>query len=338
MTVVSRRRALGGLAAAFVAGPLLAACGSSADDGSGSTQAAAGSTKSDLQILNVGVVPSLSLGYLSVGEKQGFFAEQGIQLNITPVDSGPTVITGLVSGQYDLGYTAYAPPLLAVAQGQQLRLVNHLDNVSKSGNNGGVVVKAGGSITSWKDLVGKKIGVNAPRSLGVLEIQGSIAKDGGDASTPDKLQLVPLPFNQIADQVESGAVDAGFLLEPFLTAAEQKSGLVNLGDPAITFLPTTTPVGGIFTSAKTEESKSDLIKRFQTAFAAAAAYGNTHLDEVRASGAQLSGLTPQAAELIPLDPVATAAPAKADFEPLLKALVDYGWTPNSVNIDQFLGQ
>lgn len=314
----------------------LAGCSTTAigDDGSGAAKAASTSATAGLDTVKIGVVPTIDLGFLTVGEQQGFFADQGLQLDITAVDSGPNVITGLVAGQYDLGYTAYAPPLVALAGGQDLRLVEHLGDLAADGENGGVLVRKDSTITRWRDLEGAKLGTNALRSFAVLWVQGAIAADGGD---PSKLELVPLPFNQIAENVASGNLDAGISLEPYLTAALKSDDLRNLGDAAAVAFKPGTPSGGILTAASTLESKADLIARFRTAFAKTVEYGNAHLDEVRTAGATLSGLSAQDASLLPLDPIDTSVTA-ADFEPLVAAMKQFGWIQGDVDIEKFLGE
>ncbi|HAM44462.1 MAG TPA: hypothetical protein DCM67_05525 [Propionibacteriaceae bacterium] len=326
-----RKRVATGIA--LLLGLSLTACSSATgDDGSGINS----STNADLQTVKVGSIPTLGLGLLKVGEQQGFFADEGLQLDITPVDSGPTVITGLVAGQYDVAYTAYAPPLLAIAGGQDLRLVYNLGGLGPKGTNGAIVVAKDSAITSWKDLAGAKLGINAPRSVLVLWAQAAIAADGGDASG---LELTPLPFNQIADNVASGKLDAGFLVEPYLTQALAKQGdkLRSLGDPAAATFAEGSPGAGVITSASTAENNAELITKFTAAMDKTVAYGNEHLDEVRTAGADLVGLSSEDAEKIYLgsiDPQINAA----DFEPLVTAMKKFGWVTSDIDLGTFVNQ
>ncbi|HMR49965.1 MAG TPA: ABC transporter substrate-binding protein [Arachnia sp.] len=310
----------------------LTAC---ADEDPGSANTAAGAGAQELTTVNVGVVPTLSLGVLAVGEEQGFFADEGIKLNVVPVDSGPNVIAGLVAGQYHAGYTAYVPPLLAVGSGQDLRLVVGLGGTGTAGDNGGVLVRADSGIDSWADLPGAKLGTNAPRSAIVLWTQGAIDAEGGDSTD---LELIPLPFNQIAEKVASGEIDAGVTLQPYEAQAQVAfPELKNLGDPAAVWLPEGTPSGGLFTSAQTATEQADLIDALRRATLASVEYGNQHLDEVRTAGAALAGLSAEDAELIALQPFDTSVDA-ASFEPLLRGLRDFGWVESEIDLDAFLGE
>lgn len=331
MSPLRRKHIAAGIA--LLLGLSLTACSSATgDDGSGTNS----STSTGLETVKVGFVPTLGLGLLKVGEQQGFFADEGLQLDITPVDSGPTVITGLVAGQYDVGYTAYAPPLVAIAGGQDLRLVYNLSGIGPDGTNGAIVVAKDSSITTWKDLAGAKLGTNAPRSVGVLWAQAAIAADGGDASG---LELTPLPFNQIADNVASGKLDAGFLVEPYLTQALTKQGdkLRSLGDPAAKTFAEGSPGAGVITAASTAQNKAETIAKFTAAMDKTVAYGNEHLDEVRTAGAALVGLSSDDAAKIYLgtiDPQVSAT----DFEPLVASMKKFGWITTDIDLDKFVNQ
>ncbi|MBB4915047.1 ABC transporter substrate-binding protein [Streptosporangium saharense] len=302
-----------------------AATGAPAADASG----AAGTTQ-----LVVGVVPSLELGLLKVAEAKGFLADAGIELKITNVDSGPNVVTGVVAGQYDIGYTAYAPPLLAVAQGQPLKLVSNTSTVGEYGTNGGVLVKKDSGITSFKDLAGKKIGTNAPRSLFSLTVPASIKHAGGD---PSGIQLVPLPFAQIGKAVHDGQVDAGVILEPFQTKALAEYGdLTNLGDSYRDILPVGSPGAVYFTSQATATAKAETIKRFKEAVAKTIDYANDHLDEVKAAGGPLAGLTAEQAAKLPLSPFKPQVQA-ADLDSLTTLMVEFAWIKAKPDLAGFVG-
>lgn len=307
----------------------------SACSGAAAGDADAGSpTSGATTTVTVGVVPSLALGVLALGEEQGYFEDAGVTLDVVNVDGGPNVVTGVVAGQYDAGFTAYAPPLLAVAGGAPLVAITGFDTVGPDGTNGGVLVRQDSGITRYADLSGKKIATNAARSLLSLTIAAAITEDGGDASG---IELVPLPFSQIADAVAAGDVDAGVILDPFLTQAVQPgTGLVDLGDSIFDTLPEGSPSSLLFTSASTADAEPDVIEGLKTAVEQSIAYANDHLDEVKAAGAPLAGLTSDQAAAIELGEFSSEVSADA-LQPLLDLLVEYGWTPSQPDLSTFLG-
>lgn len=323
---------------------LIAACGGSDSDQSESTTAEttaeqttadSGSSSGELETLKVGVVPSLDLGVLGVGQDQGFFEEEGLELEISPVDAGPTIVTGVTSGQYDLGWTAYAPPLLAIGEGNApLRLVVNSSVQGPDGDGGGLVVTKDSGIKSWKDLAGKKIGTNAPRSLYSLTVPAQIKADGGD---PSGIELVPLPFSGIGKAVADGQVDAGVLLEPFLSAAlSEFDSLVNIGDPNAKVLPEGGPISLYFTSIDTADKKADQIEAFRRAYERSVEYAEEHPDEVKVAGGEIAGIPEDVAKTLPLAPP-QAEVAPEDLDPMLDLMVEFGWLKEKPDLSSFFG-
>lgn len=285
--------------------------------------------------LTLGAVPSLSLGLIKLGSARGDFKKAGLRINIVPVDSGPNVVTGVVAGQYDLGYTAYAPPLLAYANGQPLRLVSNIDTVGKAGTNGGVLVRKDSGITSWKDLAGKRIASNAPRSLFSLVIPAAVQAAGAD---PRGIQIVPLPFASIGKAVADGQVDAGAILEPFQTQAlAQYTNLTNLGDATRAVLPEGSVSGVVFTSASTLAAKSAAIAKFKSVLNSLVPYANKNRAEAKKYAATLAGLTPEQAQALPLGAFSTGVTA-ASLQPLVNLMIAQKWIASAPNLGPFLGQ
>ena len=329
-----RIRTIGATAAAMLAGSVLVACSSSSSTPATSEASGAAAT-GDVQTLVLGAVPSLDLGVIDVAKQQGYLADAGIDVSIVPVDSGPNVVTGIVAGQYDIGSTAYAPPLLAVGEGAPLQVVLNSGAIGPDGTNSGLVVRSDSGIASWKDLAGKKVASNAPRSLLSLTVPAAVAADGGD---PSGIEIVPLPFNQIGKAVNDGQVDAGVELDPFLTGAlAEYPDLKNLGDSIFEALPQGTPSGLYFTSNDTATNKATAIAGFKEALTKAYEYANTHPDEVKAAGAELAGLTPEQAAEQPTTEFSAALTAD-QLEPLVDLMVKFGWLESAPDLTSFVGQ
>lgn len=132
--MTSRRNLLGamlGLAGAITIG----GCSSSTTGSSAAPGASAAPTK-----LRVGVVPGVDIGLLYLANEQGVFKNEGLTLEISEVQ-GPQVVTSVVSDQFDIGYAAWAPPLLAVAAGTDLVAVSGLATIGEKGHNGATLVR-----------------------------------------------------------------------------------------------------------------------------------------------------------------------------------------------------
>lgn len=283
--------------------------------------------------LTVGAVPSLDLGLIQVARNRGFLKAAGLDVAIVPVDSGPNVVTGVVAGQYDIGSTAYAPPLLALANGAPVRYLSNVGTVGRTGTNGGTLVRKDSGITTWKDLAGKRIASNAPRSLFSLTVPAAIAAAGGDAS---RIQIVPLPFSEIPKAVSEGKVDAGVALEPFLTKGlAEYTNLTNIGDSIAAVLPKGSGSGVYFTSDATAASKAKALRAFATVIRRTIVFANAHPDAVKLAGASQAGLTkPQALAIATNRYTADIEPL--DLGSLINLMIKFRWFTNAPDLLKFL--
>jgi NitT/TauT family transport system substrate-binding protein len=316
------------LALATVAALLAAAACTTAE--SAGTSASGGTL-----IVKIGAVPTIDYGVIKVGEAQGFFANRGVKVEITNVDSGPSVVTGVVAGQYDVGWTGYAPVLLAVAAGNSgLKLVSNIGLWGAKGNNGGILVRKDSGITSFAGLAGKKVATNAPRSVLSLTALAAAAKAGGD---PRKIELVTLPFARIAKAVAEKQVDAGVTVAPYQTQGlEQFPELTNLGDAPAEVLRPGSPSGVVFAKKDLSGAEKTAVDNFQTAIKEALRYADIHPGEVKAAGAPLAGLSAADAAALPKTDYRGDVTA-AQIAPLVALMKQYGWVKNDVDLVSFVG-
>ncbi|KQW47163.1 nitrate ABC transporter substrate-binding protein [Nocardioides sp. Root1257] len=250
----------------------LTACGGS-DSGGGDT-GADGTTS-----ITVGVIPIIDVAPIYLGIKQGFFEDEGLDLKLETAEGGAAIVPGVMSGQYQFGFSNSVSLMLAQSQGLDIKAVSAgVASTGKDGNDfGGVVVPADSDIKSAKDLAGKKIAVNTLKNINTVTINEAVRADGGDPST---IEYVELGFPDIAPAVESGDVDAGQLVEPFLTIAagngdRQVSSNYVATDPSLM-------VGLYFTSAKYMDENPDVVDGFTAAMTKSLEYATDHPDEARA--------------------------------------------------------
>lgn len=321
---------LGLIAASTVVAVGLAACGGSSSDSGGESGGGGEATT-----LKLGFVPSTSQGVIQIGIENGYFAEEGITLETLPVDSGPNVITGVVAQQYDIGFVNPAPALIAASEGAPICAVTGDSTVGPAGQNMGTLVRKDSGITDYKGLQGKPVAANAPRSVIVIGLQGAIQAEGGDGLD---VEIVPLPFNQIAKAVADGQVEGGLILEPFLSGAlKEFPDLVNLGDPMPDVLKEGTAYGTYVTNNATWESKKSALEGFQRAFAKSVETANADLAQTLELGAKAVGIPPEAAAAIKLSTF-RAEITPADLEPYNASMTQFQWVKQAPDLNKFVCQ
>lgn len=192
----------------IVAALLVTGCG-----GTQPAKEAAGKDK-----VNAGVIAIVDTAPIHLGKAKGFFAEQGIDLTITPVQGGAASISGAVSGQFQFAFANTTSLLTAKQQGLDVKVV--ANGVSSTGKQGAdfsaVLVKADSPIRTAKDLAGKKISVNQLKNIGDTTVRASVRNAGGD---PNGIEFVELPFPDAPAALQSGRVDAIWVVEPFVSQA-----------------------------------------------------------------------------------------------------------------------
>ncbi|KAB8198069.1 PhnD/SsuA/transferrin family substrate-binding protein [Nonomuraea phyllanthi] len=225
--------------------------------------------------VNAGVIAIVDTAPIHLGKAKGFFTEQNIDLTITSVQGGAAAITGAVSGQFQFAFANTTSLLTAKQQGLDVKVV--ANGVSSTGQQGedfsAVLVKPDSPIRTAKDLAGKKISVNQLKNIGDTTVRASVRKAGGD---PGGIEFVELPFPDAPAALQSGRVDAIWVVEPFVSQALSQGARPvawNFADAA----PNLT-VAMYFTTGKTDP---DLTKRFTAAMRKSLEYADAHPDEVR---------------------------------------------------------
>ncbi|WP_305788252.1 ABC transporter substrate-binding protein [Symbioplanes lichenis] len=243
------------------------ACGDSGTTASGQTK------------LTIGVIPIVDVAPIYLGVQKGFFTEQKLEVKLETAQGGAAIVPGVVAGQYQFGFSNTVSLLLANAQGLPLKAVaNGVASTGAEGKDfGAVIVKKDSPITSAKDLAGKRVAVNTLRNINTTTVSSVVRKAGGDPST---ITYVELPFPDIVSAVAKGDVDAGQVVEPFLTIAAGQ------GDKQITSnYAGTAPgltVGMYFTSTKFAQENAAAVAGFTTAMNKSLEYASAHPDEARA--------------------------------------------------------
>ncbi|NEA23270.1 ABC transporter substrate-binding protein [Actinomadura bangladeshensis] len=228
--------------------------------------------------VKVSVIPIVDVAPIYLGDQQGFFAEQGLKLELQSAQGGAAIVPAVVSGQVDFGFSNMTSLLIARSKDLPLKVVAPgAGSTGVQGKDfGGVVVKAGSPITSAKDLAGKRVAVNTLNNINDTTVRASIRAAGGDAA---KVEFTELAFPDMLAALDKGNVDAVQVVEPFLATAKKDGGRV-IASNYVDTAPHLT-IAGYFTSQKTAASKPELVKKFAAAMQKSLKYADENPDAVR---------------------------------------------------------
>jgi NitT/TauT family transport system substrate-binding protein len=271
---------------------LVAACG-----GSGGTAAPASGSSGGADKVTVGVIPIVDVAPIYLGIQQGFFSDRNLDVTMESGQGGAAIVPGVVSGQFQFGFSNVTSLILARSKGLPLKMV--AAGNSSTGEDGkdfsAVVVKKDSPIASAADLAGKTVSVNTLNNIGDTTIRQSIKKDGGD---PSAVKFVELPFPDMPAALAEGRVDAAWVVEPFLTIAKKQGAREVASNMVDT--DRETMVAAYFTSEKLLRSDPDLVKRFTEAMKESLDFAQKNPDQARKILSSYTKIDPTVAEAMVL--------------------------------------
>ncbi|WP_432545450.1 ABC transporter substrate-binding protein [Kineococcus sp. SYSU DK004] len=170
------------------------------------------------------------------------FVPEGTEVEIVLFDSSTDIKNAVVSGAVDFGVAGAPSALAGVAAGQDVRIV-------ASSADGGTGIVATPEVQAPGDLVGKRIGY--PRGAS-QEILLKLALDAQGIDPDADVELVNLPFSDMADAMATGQIDA-------FSSAELGPSIARLAGAHDVLDPYGSPVGRVnivlmTTAATIEES------------------------------------------------------------------------------------
>jgi len=177
---------------------------------------------------------SVSILYLTadaaifLGLENGYFREQGLQVDLQRMTSGADAIALLATDKLDVGSGSVTPGLLnALRRGLPIQIVAEKASVRPLGpqgqGSGGMMVrsdlKESGAVKTPSDLKGLRIGINNIQSTALNYVVRTLAKGG---LAREDVTLVELPFNQFVPALQKKAVDAVMAFPPLVQTIENK--------------------------------------------------------------------------------------------------------------------
>jgi len=175
------------------------------------------------------------------------FAPEGTEFEVVVFDTSTDIKNAVVSGSVDFGVTGAPSVLAGVAAEQGVRIV-------ASSADGGTRIVGSPDIEDPEDLVGRSVGYPMGSSQEIL-LKLTLAAHGID---PADVELVNLPFAEMAGAYESGQIDA-------MSSAEMGPSIAMEAGAAEIVSPYETPVGKVnivlATSEELIESDPELVQQ-----------------------------------------------------------------------------
>jgi len=169
-----------------------------------------------------------SFNEMIIADQKGFFKEVGIVIDYTGVMSGSMLAQSVLKGDNDLFSSGHA---ITVAQarhaGAKIKTVVHSmwDDPAPNKVHMTWFYRDDGTITSPKDLIGKKIALAGLGSCAEL-LNAEFLRQNG--ITRDQVTIIPMPDQQQEQSLRQGLVDVIILHNVYQQTARNRGGLKQL--------------------------------------------------------------------------------------------------------------
>src|SRR5215471_12696782 len=173
--------------------------------------------------LRVGIIPITEMLTIYVAADKGYFAHEGLEVEMIPMAGGALILPALLGGSIDIAYSNLVSVILANAEGNPLKIIMHNKSEDSTkapnapgGYKGGsaIMVRANSDIRSAKDLEGRNFAVNTLYGINWLFAQEWMRMGGAD---PAKAKWWEVPFPNMEAVLEAGKVNAITAADPTLT-------------------------------------------------------------------------------------------------------------------------
>lgn len=295
------RRGLLAVGTAALVATTAAACGQGdpAGGGSGTEAGPEGSAggSGGLRAVTVGAIPIVDVAPLHLAKEQGFFEEAGLDVTIENTSGGAISFPGVSSGQFDFAFGNVVSMMVARSQGIGLRFFcSGSTTTGEPGQDNVALIAAPDSgFRTIRDLEGKMLSSNQLANIGDTACRQALDKAGGDGAA---LEFMEMAFPDVQAALENGQLDAGVVVEPFVTPALE-AGMVAVSWPYAEANPEL-DTGGYFASEETLENDPDLVRSFREALVRGLEYAQENPDEVRRITGTYTQTPPEVLEQIKL--------------------------------------
>jgi len=146
-----------------------------------------------------------------IAKEQGFFAEAGVNVEITLIEDIDANLQAFVDGKADAAFGLQSDAYLLASQGIPLKIIYVVDF-----SNGGDVVIGKPEITTIADLRGKTVSVDKLYSFNHVFLAELLRLNG---LNEEDVNIVPVIASEVPAALREGRIDAGQTWEPYKSKA-----------------------------------------------------------------------------------------------------------------------
>jgi NitT/TauT family transport system substrate-binding protein len=241
-------------------------------------------TAATLRPLWLGATPSDDMTPIVYGTKAGIYQRAGLDLQVTRMSNGPSVMAGVISGAFDIGKTSIQTVFDAHEKGLPFTLVAIAIVYQAKAPYSAYVVPKDSPIHVAKDFNNQLISTGAMGGIGQTAMITWLDKNGADSKS---VKFVEIPYTAAVAAVEAGRVASAEMSYPAMAVALEH-GLRMI--PVFDSLGAEYPFVVWVTTKNFSAKHPELVRSFYRAYSEAATYTNAHHAETAPLMAEFTGL------------------------------------------------
>lgn len=166
-------------------------------------------------VLALASTPNAALVHLAIAS--GDFAAEGLEVEVRAHPYGQRALEEVVEGRADLATVGDTPLVLALVRGHPLRVLASLSTTTR-GN--ALLVRAGGQVSTPKDLAGRRVGL-ARGTSSEFFLERVLARSG---LRPEDVATVDVRPEGLAAALDAGEIDAAAVFPPYSNRIRKQLG------------------------------------------------------------------------------------------------------------------
>lgn len=297
----------------------------------GGGEEAASQASGGLTSVNVGLIPTVDVAPLYLAQERGLFEEHGLKVEFKEVQTGAAAMAAVMSNEYQFGFAAPAPQIQARAKGLQITVVAGAISQGEALSQA-VVVAPGSPVQDITDLEGKTVAVNALQGINDLVVRALVKEAGGDHT---KLNFIALPYPDMQAALDSGQIDAAWLIEPFLVGAVEAGNRVISKNPQGELSGPNTNFSSYFAADKFVNENPETVQKFVDAVTEANEYAEANPEAVRGIIPTYTAIKPEVAKKMAIGRFITKVD-EPTFEVVGSYMKEFGWINEAPDLDALI--
>ena len=222
--------------------------------------------------LRIGWVYAMANAPALIADKKGFYAAEGLNVDIKSFNDGPLLQQAVAAGDLDVAYVGSPPVYHWFSRGLESKILAQVNYGQAA-----VIANAKSPINTVSDLRGKKLaGVAKGSGMDVL-LRGYVLKEKAKLDPEQDVTIINMPAPNMNAALEHNEVDAAFSWEPFVSQSLLR-GTSKLVLDVNKELPQY-PWYVVISLPKTLKERPDDVTKLLRAHLKAIAYLQTHPEE-----------------------------------------------------------